>query len=234
MGFCACAGCALWRPGAPPRGDRLLKELDLIARRHPFHRGDVIFSSEDTCDRAVILRSGTAKLSQQSLWGKEVIVGIATPGDVLSLPAGGGGRFGISAVALTEGEYCALTRDRLGILLAHFPGLASFLLEQAQRLLARAYAAMERLAFLRAEERLAAAVLELARTSGENTEEGIAVAIPLNLSLLAGLSGVVPETAARLLASWKREGAISLKRRRLVVRDPAFISEILEARAPKN
>ncbi|MGB9790961.1 MAG: Crp/Fnr family transcriptional regulator [Thermacetogeniaceae bacterium] len=234
MAACLCAGCALWRPDAPPREERLLKELDLISSRRHFLKGDTIFSSEDVCDRAIILRSGAAKLFHQSAQGKELVVTIATPGDVICLPKRRGEKFGINAAALTEGEYCALTRERLSFLFTRFPSIGVFLLEQAQRLLSRAYAAMERLAFLRAEERLAAAILDLARNAGEVAQEGIAVTIPLNLSVLAGLSGVVPETAARLLASWKREGAIAFKRKRLVLREPSIISGILEGKHLKN
>lgn len=234
MSECICSGCALWRPDAPPRGERLLKELDLIARRYPFHKGEVIFSSEDICDRAIVLRSGAVKLSHQSAQGRELIASIAMPGDVISLPRGGEEKFGISATALTEGEYCALSRDRLRFILCRFPSIGVFLLEQAQLLLSRAYSALERIAFLKAEERLAAALLELARIAGEGSEEGIAVAIPLNLSTLAAMSGIVPETAARLMSRWKRKGLVSLRKKRLVLREPALISEILEGGRHKN
>ncbi len=224
---CACARCAFWRGGPPDAGQGLWEELARAARRRSFRKGQLLFSAEDCCDKIFILRAGAVKLFHQDPGGKELIVSIASPGDVLSLPRRRGEKFGISAAALADGEYCAFSREELRFLLVRFPGLGLFLLDQAQELLARSYAALEKIGLLRAEERLAATLLELARLAGGCPREGIVIEIPVNLNILAGLSGVVPETAARVLARWKRDGVVSLKRRRLVLKDPAFISGVL-------
>jgi len=226
MNACACAGCALWGEDSPPAGEQLLKELELVAQRRPFHEEELLFSAEDTCEKAIILRSGAVKLFHQDPKGKELIIWIASPGDILSLPRRKGEKFGINAAALTEGECCALSREKLCFLLRHFPSLGLFLLEKAQQLLSRSYSAVEKIGFLQAEERLAATLLELAQLAGERSQEGIVVEIPLNLNIIAGLSGVVPETAARIMARWKREGAISLKKKKLVLRTSSLFSEI--------
>jgi len=70
-------------------------------------------------------------------------------------------------------------------------------------------------------QRVARALLRLARDAGRPVEGGTLIDQPLGRQELAELAGTSMFTASRLLARWAREGVLEVGRQRVVVLSPA-------------
>lgn len=66
-------------------------------------------------------------------------------------------------------------------------------------------------------ERFAALLLDLARTNGRRTAEGIELSVPLSKQELAGSVGASREMVQRLLKELRERGAVVTGRRAMVI-----------------
>ncbi|MGQ9513386.1 Crp/Fnr family transcriptional regulator [Thermodesulfitimonas sp.] len=83
------------------------------------------------------------------------------------------------------------------------------------------------LALKRARERLAGVLLRLAEKEGEPVRDGVRLKMPLKVETLAYLAGLTPETTARIMSRWRKEGIIRREKRRLVF-DPENLAPFAE------
>ena len=111
-------------------------------------------------------------------------------------------------------------------LIAAYPSLA---VKAMQSLGARLQDTQDRvldLATHNVEQRIAGAVLKLARQAGRKTEEGVLIDIPLSRQDLAEMTGATLHTVSRTLSAWEAKGLVDCGRRRVVVRDEQGLTAI--------
>jgi CRP-like cAMP-binding protein len=70
----------------------------------------------------------------------------------------------------------------------------------------------------RVEQRIAHAILRLAKHAGRTTPNGIEISIPLSRQDLAEMSGTTLHTVSRVLSAWESAGHVDTGRRRVMVR----------------
>jgi CRP-like cAMP-binding protein len=81
----------------------------------------------------------------------------------------------------------------------------------------------------RATQRVARAVLRLARQAGHHTLDGTAIAFPLRRRDVADISGTTLYTASRILTAWEKAGLLVNEKQHLTIREPAELLRIAEA-----
>lgn len=169
----------------------------------------------------LVVGSGRLKLSQVSGKGKEVIVSILEPGDVMVvLGASDAEASGAHVVVALDASQLSIIRwDDFEAAMARRPALG---LTVIRRLASRARALEGRisdLAFKRARGRLAGALLRLAGScSGPHANEEIALTPRLTQEELGALIGASRETVSHILADWKRRSLVTVDRRSIVIR----------------
>jgi CRP-like cAMP-binding protein len=84
------------------------------------------------------------------------------------------------------------------------------------------------LATERVEQRLARALLRLARQMGRKTDQGVLIDFPLSRQDLAEMSGTTLYTASRVLSQWEKDGLVLSGRERVVVLHPHGLVAIAE------
>jgi CRP-like cAMP-binding protein len=80
----------------------------------------------------------------------------------------------------------------------------------------------------RVEQRVARAVLRLARESGRNIEEGILIDLPLSRQDLAEMTGTTLFSVSRMLKDWEKQGLIMSQRQRVIITYPHGLVTIAE------
>lgn len=196
-----------------------LSGLDRAKSFGTYPRGQILFQAGSRATGVHCLSSGVVKLYRIGVGGKEQILRLAGPGDLLGHRAVLGDRpHDHDAEAMTDIEVCYLPADTLAPLL----GAASPLVRSVVRKLVDEAAEVEsRLverSQLRAEVRLAAFLLRL---SGPG--EGPArFELPLSRQELADYLGTAPETVIRGLAH--------LSKKRLIKIDGRFVEVLDRAR----
>ena len=123
--------------GMTGRWDRsLLRELDRLDSDVVFPEGSVIFKEGDPGDRLFVIRSGHVRLSRRSHDGRDFVMAVLGPGDVLGeLAVVDPGPRTSSASALTPVMATAVSRAHLRRLIVADPDLAWRMLQRlAERL----------------------------------------------------------------------------------------------------
>ena len=199
--------------------------VELGGSRNQFERGDIIRS--ETEHNLYLLVDGWAASAVILADGSRQLVSVNLPGDILGLP-GLAMREPIDAVmALTPVETIRIGQDQIGELFTASPRIAAimFLISQEERSLL-----MERLALTGQADaltRLAALILRLHERhalSEEDPERGFFM--PLTQREMGELIGVSSVHTNSLIKQLRVEGVVSVANRRMVIHDPARLSEI--------
>lgn len=200
--------------------ERVRLSLRGIGRSRPFRRGDRLLALADVSDEVLLVESGVVRVVLSSDGGDEVIAGLYGEGEIL-------GELGVlsgvprmaTVVAHTEGVAVHVPRtrflafvldDRLALL--HMVGTLQRRLRKAER---------NRLdtASLDVPTRVARELLDLARSCGWASDEGVVVSglSQRELAQLVSAHDKTVEAALRLLRS---AGLLRTARRLFVLPDP--------------
>jgi CRP/FNR family transcriptional regulator, polysaccharide utilization system transcription regulator len=175
-----------------------------------YKKGQVIFKQGSTPHGIYVVYSGKVKLFQLAENGREQIIRMTKPGDVVGYRALlGNEKYTASAETIEESNICFIPRElffnsmsRNSTITTHLMNLLSHDLKNAERKITD-------LAQKPVRERMAEALLFIKETYGyENDKRTLNVV--LKREELANLIGVTTETAIRLLADFKRERLIDL------------------------
>ena len=74
------------------------------------------------------------------------------------------------------------------------------------------------------ERKLAAKLWKLSRDFGKETEEGIEIDINMTITFLADMLGVPRETSSRVCSTLTEAGLIAIKKKRIIIPDPAMMA----------
>ena len=189
-----------------------------IVRR--FRKGHALFHQGTTSDHVVVLRSGRVKISTVTPDGKEVVLAFRGAGDLLGeLSALDGEPRSATVQAIEPVEALTVTSADFHAFLAAHPEVAILLLQMLNRRLRDADRKRVEFGAHDTVGRVAARLVELAESYGEETAEGVAIALPLSQEELAGWTGSSREAVSKALQSMRAAGWVRTERRRFTVRD---------------
>jgi CRP/FNR family cyclic AMP-dependent transcriptional regulator len=212
----AAAGGFLALLSAEDRAD-----LDRLGRPQRFPTGAVLFREGARSDHVVLVREGRAKVVGAGAPGREVVLAVRGPGELvgdLAAIDGEGARRSASLVAMTDLECQVLRGDEFRAYLESHPRVPLALL---RTIIARLHDAdRRRLEFgsLDASQRLAQVLVELV--------EGHGPKLALSQEELAGLVGTSRESVVRALRDLRESGVLTTGRRSVTVLDEPRLRDL--------
>ena len=193
--------------------------LRALAIARQYDRGDVLFHRGDDPGAAHVLLQGRAKVSLHSESGREILVSIAGPGELIGEIAAVAGRPRTATVrALDAVRSLALPADALRAAVRRSPALAMVLLDvAADRIRA---ADDQRLEFAGHDVlgRVARRLVSLAE-AGTEAGDGVVLGVALSQEDLASWTAASREAVNRALAQLRGLGCLAGDRRRIVISD---------------
>ncbi len=193
-------------------------KLSLESPARNISKREQIYLPGEDAEYVYVIQSGRVKLSRCSECGKEVILSIMGPGEVFGLePLLGHSDRRAQAVALEGGRLLALRRDRFQEMILENPELLMTLLRIVNERLWDSRDNLSRLVFNDVKSRLAALLLNLARSEGKVCGNEIRLEAPITHQDLANLIGSTRETTTATLNQFKRAQLIQFDRRRIVI-----------------
>ncbi len=193
-------------------------KLSLESPSRNISKREQIYLPGEEAEYVYVIQSGRVKLSRCSECGKEVILSIMGPGEVFGLePLLGHDSRRAQAIALEGGRLLALRRDRFQEMILQNPELLMTLLRIVNERLWDSRDSLSRLVFKDVKSRLAALLLELARSDGKVCGNEIRLEAPITHQDLANLIGSTRETTTATLNQFKRARLIQFDRRRIVI-----------------
>ncbi len=187
-------------------------------RRYP--RGATLLNEGDRSERMIIIVSGRTKVSYFTDDGREVLLAIRGPGDLLGeLAALDGEPFSATVTALEDVEALMMTVDQFRTVLAEEPYVALSLFKTLSR--RQRDADRKRIEFAAYDSvgRVASRLVELAESFGDETLDGIRITLPLTQEELAGWTGSSREAVAKALQLLRNKNLIETHRRGVTVKD---------------
>jgi CRP/FNR family cyclic AMP-dependent transcriptional regulator len=219
-------------PGAPRN---FLTDLSPAAREQLLALGTsklyraraTLFHQGEPSRHVVVIESGWVKVTCTSPHGYEALLAIRSAGDVLGELSAIDGQPRLATVqAIDEVRARVITVERLHAYLAQSPETALSLLRHLASRLREADSRRAQYGASDGASRLAALLLELAERSGEPTDQGLLIGLPLSQREMAASIGVSREVVARSLRILRSRGIVTTAGRRTVVLRPDLLRAI--------
>lgn len=181
----------------------------------------VLFHEGAAAAGLYVLCHGAVKLYQSDRFGRDFILDVARPGDLLGeVGMDEGAAYSTSAEAMVESQASFLSREHLARFIQLHPTAGLRLVAALGTALARARRKARDLALKSAEGRLAELLLHLADGAGPRAAPGeLRASLAYSRREIAEMIGVSPETAIRLLGRLRDRHVLSLEHRQLTVHD---------------
>ena len=225
----ACSNCNL-RELCLPVGltDRELERLDsLVATRRTLRRGELLFHSGDAFESLFAVRTGFFKTRVASEDGRDQVTGFQMAGELLGLDGIGGGQHTCDAVALEDSQVCVIAYEQLESLSHEFPDLQRQFHRIMSREIVRDHGVMLLLGSMRAEERLAAFLLNLSQRLRARGFSPSSLVLRMTREEIGSYLGLTLETVSRCFSRFHDEGVLAVRQRQIQVLDPGALHKIV-------
>ena len=189
--------------------------------------GERLYLAGQWVDRVHLVCSGVIKMTARDAEGRETILCLGLPGDVIGdIAALGGLAQPLDAVAVMRTAVMGFDADLFAQLLDSNPAAGVELARAlAQRTRWIIDTALERTSSELA-ARLAGRLLDLADLVGRVRNGAVELEVPLPQADLGGLAGMCRESANRTLKTFKKEGVVDYRGRKLRILRPDALERI--------
>lgn len=225
----ACSSCSLHELCLPSGLNT--KELDavdkVVNRRRPLKRGDFLFRSGSNLSSLYAIRTGFLKSCVLHDDGREQVAGFHMSGDVIGMDGIGSGHHVCDAVALEDCEVCEIPMVALEKLAGEIPSLQHHFLRIMSREITHDYGVMLLLGSMRAEERLAAFLLNLSQRFAARGYSSTEFNLRMTREEIGSYLGLKLETISRVLSRFQDEGLIEVQMKRIRITNVARLRELV-------
>jgi CRP-like cAMP-binding protein len=195
-------------------------------------RGQVIARQGDPARHLYVLETGFLKILQLTADGTEVILRFIVPGEPFGgVVALGNATYPVTAVVVQPSVLCSWTREVVAELLAQTPQVRVNIMKEMATHMAEALTRVRELTTERVGQRLAQALLRLARQCGQTGPDGVLITQSLTRQELADLTGATLYTVSRTLAKWESLGLLESRKRLLLLKSLKGIEEVADTDA---
>ncbi len=204
---------------------------DLISTRRRIKRGDYLYRVGDSFDAIYAIRSGFFKTDVLLEDGREQVTGFQMGGELLGLDGISTEHHTCNAIALEDSEICAIPFARLESLSREIHTLQRHFHKVMSREIVRDHGVMMLLGTMRAEERLAAFLLNL---SQRFTARGFSHAefyLRMTREEIGSYLGRKLETVSRAFSRFQEEGHIAVQQKHVRILNVDGLKALLNQRA---
>ena len=227
-----CTTCSM-RELCMPFGldaDEMAQIDSLVGSRRRLRKGETLYDAGDTFEGLFAVWVGSLKSTVLGEDGREQVTGYQLPGDIVGLDGVGVDRYQSRAVALEDSEVCVMPFDRLEVLAQQVPGLQHNLHRFLSREIARDQSLMLLLGSMRAEERLAAFLLDLAERYRRRGYSATSYVLRMTREEIGSYLGLKLETVSRLFSRLSQEGIIRVRGREITLLDSVALRQLCASR----
>ena len=196
------------------------RALGALGRERRYTTGAALFIERDPADAVLIVRSGRVKLSCVTDAGREAVLGIREPGDLIGeMSAIDDAPHMATARALEPVKVLAVSSDAFVAFLEHTPGVALVLVRMLNRRLRDADRKRTEFVAQDTVGRVCSRLVELADRFGEDDGAGVHIDLTITQEELAGWTGSSREAVIRALRTLRELGWIATRRRGITLLD---------------
>jgi CRP/FNR family transcriptional regulator len=217
----ACSRCNLRELCMPVGLDAVeLEKIDrLVATRRKLKRGSRLFRSGEAFTSLFAIRTGFFKTCITAEDGRDQVTGFQMAGEIIGLDGIVGDRHTCDAVALEDAEVCVMPFDRISELSRDVAALQHHVHRIMSREIVREHGVLLLLVNMRAEERLAAFLLNLVQRLHARGFSRTELVLRMTREEIGSYLGMKLETVSRTFSKFADSGLVEVRHRHLRILD---------------
>ena len=211
----ACSNCNL-RELCMPMGlseSELTRIDELVAVRRKVKRGTTLFRTGEKFSNLFAIRTGFFKTSVASEDGRDQVTGFQMAGEVMGLDGIVNEFHTCDAIALEDAEVCVMPFERIEELSREVNALQRHVHKIMSREIVRENGVMLLLGSMRAEERLAAFLLNLVQRLHARGFSPHELVLRMTREEIGSYLGLKLETVSRTFSKFAEDGIVEVKQR---------------------
>ena len=193
--------------------DELDRVDDVVAARRKVKRGTTLFRTGEKFTSLFAIRTGFFKTSVVSEDGKDQVTGFQMAGEIIGLDGIVNDQHTCDAVALEDAEVCVMPFDRVEELSREVVSLQRHVHKIMSREIVREHGVMLLLGSMRAEERLAAFLLNLVQRLNARGFSKTELVLRMTREEIGSYLGLKLETVSRTFSKFVEDGIVEVKQR---------------------
>ena len=206
-----------------------LAEILREARSTRYPKNSAVFEQGEAVHSFFLLLHGHIRAGKTTPTGEQVVVRYVSPGEIFGIaPAIGLSRYPATATAVDDSVVLCWPSGAWPRLAAKFPALAANTLQAIGSRLQESHTRVVEMSTEQVEQRIAHALLRLAKQSGRKLDRGVKIDFPISRQDIAQMTGTTLHTVSRILSGWEQLGLIESGRQRIVLREPQKILALAE------
>ena len=200
---------------------------ELVSTRKSLTRGDSLFRAGDEFQSLYAVRTGFFKTCVTLEDGRDQVTGFQMSGELLGLDGIGSSRHACDAVALEDSSVCVIPYQQLESLSLELVDLQRVFHKIMSREIVRDHGVMLLLGSMRAEERLAAFLLNLTQRLHSRGFSQRALILRMSREEIGSYLGLKLETVSRTFSRLQSEGILEVKQREIKIVDPDALKRLV-------
>jgi CRP/FNR family transcriptional regulator len=225
----ACSNCNL-RELCMPLGlseSELNRIDDVVAVRRKVKRGTTLFRNGEKFANLFAIRTGFFKTCVASEDGRDQVTGFQMAGEVIGLDGIVNDFHTCDAIALEDAEVCVMPFDRIEELSREINGLQRHVHKIMSREIVRENGVMLLLGSMRAEERLAAFLLNLVQRLHARGFSQSELVLRMTREEIGSYLGLKLETVSRTFSKFVEDGIVEVKQRHVRIINTDALKDIV-------
>jgi CRP/FNR family transcriptional regulator len=208
-----------------------MKQVDaLIVNRTTLKKHEALYRAGEPFHALYAIRVGSLKTTMLVEDGRVQVAGYHMPGDIIGLDGIGTARHGTEAIALENTEVCVLPFVNVEHLARSVPALQHNLHKVMSKEISREQSVMLLLGSMRAEERLAVFLLNLADRYHCRGYSATEYVLRMTRDEIGSYLGLKLETVSRLFSRFQEEGLIQVQGRTVKLLNSGALKQIVGQR----
>ena len=217
----ACSNCNLRELCLPMglKADELEKIDHIVAVRRKIKRGARLYSNGEKFTSLYAIRTGFFKTCVTTEDGRNQVTGFQMAGEIMGLDGIVKDVLACDAVALEYAEVCVMPFDRIEELSREIVSLQRHVHQVMSREIVREHGVMLLLGSMRAEERLAAFLLNLVQRLHARGFSQSELLLRMTREEIGSYLGLKLETVSRTFSKFVEQGVVEVKQRQVRIID---------------
>lgn len=224
-----CASCSLKELCLPiGLNDGDFEKLDTVIKRsRRLHKGEFLFHAGERFHSLFAIRTGFFKTAINTSDGRDQVTGFFMSGELMGMDGISNNQYTTDAVALEDSEVCELPFDSLDKLKHIIPDLNMHFFRLMSREIVRDHNVMLLLGNMRAEERIAAFLLNLSERLHNRGFSPHDFILRMSREEIGSYLGLKLETVSRTLSRFNQQGLISVEHKHIRILQPEQLQTMI-------
>lgn len=205
------------------------EEILREARSARYPKDSAVFDQGAEAHSFFVLLHGHLRVEKTTPQGDQIVVRYVSAGELFGVAQALALKtYPATAVAAVDSVALSWPSAAWPRLVAKFPSIAANALQTVGNRLQDTQARVLEMSSEQVEQRVAHALLRLAKQAGRKVEHGVEIDFPISRQDVAEMTGATLHTVSRILSAWEQQGLVEGGRQRIVLRDPHRLFALAE------